>query len=313
MNYHLKALERHGLVELVEERRKGNVTERVLQATAASYLISPVALASVAPDPHRFSDRFSAFWLLALAGRMVQEVGKLIAGAAAARQKLATFAIDGEITFRYRRGPCRLRRGARRRRHAAGGQVSRRRRCRGRGGTAEAPRSVVALHPALKPPQLKTARQRHAQTHQLRSRTMTDNREFEIVFDTELPGTPERVWEAVTKDTPAWMFPTDQWPAVKTGGGVSAHLVSRMDGPDGWFNQLEHVLEPLDGGRAKLHYVHSGIFADNWDEQYDGASKHTEFYLHTLGQYLKYFDGRPVVFTDVQAPPPRSRRTASCG
>src|SRR4249919_3625873 len=69
-------------------------------ATAASYLISPAALASVAPDPHRFSDRFSAFWLLALAARMVQEMGQLIAGAAAARQKLATFAIDGEITFR---------------------------------------------------------------------------------------------------------------------------------------------------------------------------------------------------------------------
>jgi DNA-binding transcriptional ArsR family regulator len=100
VNYHLKALERHGLVELVEERRKGNVTERVLQATAASYLISPQALSSVSPDPHRFSDRFSAFWLLALAGRMVQEMGKLIAGAAASRQKLATFAIDGEITFR---------------------------------------------------------------------------------------------------------------------------------------------------------------------------------------------------------------------
>jgi DNA-binding transcriptional ArsR family regulator len=100
VNYHLKALERHGLVELVEERRKGNVTERVVQATAASYLISPLALDSVAPDPRRFADRFSAFWLLALAGRMVQEVGKLIAGAAAARQKLATFAIDGEITFR---------------------------------------------------------------------------------------------------------------------------------------------------------------------------------------------------------------------
>ena len=79
---------------------KGNVTERILRATAASYLISPAALASVAPDPHRFSDRFSAFWLLALAGRMVQEMGQLIAGAAAARQKLATFAIDGEITFR---------------------------------------------------------------------------------------------------------------------------------------------------------------------------------------------------------------------
>ena len=100
VNYHLKALERHGLVELVEERRKGNVTERILQATAASYLISPSALAAVSPDPGRFADSFSAFWLLALAGRMVQEMGKLITGAAAARQKLATFAIDGEITFR---------------------------------------------------------------------------------------------------------------------------------------------------------------------------------------------------------------------
>ena len=82
------------------ERRKGNVTERILQASAASYLISPAALASVAPDPHRFSDRFSAFWLLALASRMVQEMGQLISGAAAAQQQLATFAIDGEVTFR---------------------------------------------------------------------------------------------------------------------------------------------------------------------------------------------------------------------
>ncbi|MCB5273899.1 hypothetical protein BJG92_01425 [Arthrobacter sp. SO5] len=131
---------------------------------------------------------------------------------------------------------------------------------------------------------------------------MTDKRNFEIVYDTELPGTPERVWNAVTQDTPAWMFPTDQWPDVKTVNEYPTRLVSRMDGPDGWFNQLEHVLAPLDGGRTSLHYVHSGIFADNWDEQYDGASKHTEFYLHTLGQYLKYFDGTPVVFTDVQAP-----------
>ncbi|MCA4134405.1 helix-turn-helix domain-containing protein [Arthrobacter sp. M4] len=100
VNYHLRALEKHGLVELVEERRKGNVTERVLRATAASYLISPVALATAAPDPRRFADRFSAFWLLALAARTVQEMGKLIAGAAVARKKLASFAIDGEITFR---------------------------------------------------------------------------------------------------------------------------------------------------------------------------------------------------------------------
>lgn len=56
INYHLHALERHGLIELVEERKRGNCTERVLRATAASYVISPAALASVAPDPGRSPD-----------------------------------------------------------------------------------------------------------------------------------------------------------------------------------------------------------------------------------------------------------------
>src|SRR5262252_11113214 len=57
VNYHLHELERHGLVELVEERRKGNMTERVLRATASSYVISPAALSPLAPDPARSPDR----------------------------------------------------------------------------------------------------------------------------------------------------------------------------------------------------------------------------------------------------------------
>src|SRR5215510_8269401 len=81
VNYHLKTLEAHGLVELVEQRRKGNVTERVLRATAASFVISPSALAAVQPDPSRAPDRLSARWLLAVAARLVKEVGQLISGA----------------------------------------------------------------------------------------------------------------------------------------------------------------------------------------------------------------------------------------
>ena len=99
VNYHLHALERHGLVELVEERRKGNMTERVMQATAASYVISPAALAAVAPDPDRSPDQLSALWLLALAARLVREVGELIGRAKSARRPLATFAIDAEVRF----------------------------------------------------------------------------------------------------------------------------------------------------------------------------------------------------------------------
>lgn len=99
INYHLRALEKHGLVELIEERRKGNCTERVMRATAASYVISPTALAAVAPDPNRAPDQLSARWLVAVAARMVRELGEMIAGATRARKRMATYGIDGAVRF----------------------------------------------------------------------------------------------------------------------------------------------------------------------------------------------------------------------
>jgi DNA-binding transcriptional ArsR family regulator len=99
VNYHLRTLERHGLVELVEERRKGNCVERVVRATAAAYVISPAALAPVAPDPGHDPDPLSARWLLALAGRLTRDLGDLIAGARRAGRRVTTFAADGEVRF----------------------------------------------------------------------------------------------------------------------------------------------------------------------------------------------------------------------
>jgi DNA-binding transcriptional ArsR family regulator len=98
-NYHLHELEQHGLVELVEERRRGNMLERVLRASAASFVISPAALAGLAPDPGRSPDQVSARWLIALASRLLREVGELVRGARAAGKPLATFAVDGEVRF----------------------------------------------------------------------------------------------------------------------------------------------------------------------------------------------------------------------
>lgn len=99
VNYHLKTLERHGLVELVEERRKGNVTERLVRATAAAYVISPAALAPVQPDPTLAPDRLSVRWLLALAARLVRDVGTLLIGAERARKRVVTFAMEGDVRF----------------------------------------------------------------------------------------------------------------------------------------------------------------------------------------------------------------------
>jgi DNA-binding transcriptional ArsR family regulator len=98
-NYHLRALEQHGLVEFVEERRKRNMTERVMRATAGSYVISPAALSAFAPDPDRAPDQLSARWLLALAARAVNDLGVLISRSRAAKQPIATFGMDAELSF----------------------------------------------------------------------------------------------------------------------------------------------------------------------------------------------------------------------
>jgi DNA-binding transcriptional ArsR family regulator len=100
VNYHLRALEAHGLVELAEERKRGGITERILRATAAHYVVSPGALGDNAADPDKAADRLSAGYLVALAGRVVREVGNLARRADAAGKRLPTMAIDTEIRFR---------------------------------------------------------------------------------------------------------------------------------------------------------------------------------------------------------------------
>lgn len=100
VNYHLHALEGHGLVRLAEERKWGGLTERLLVATAASYVVSPSALGRVAVDPSREVDRLSASYLIALGARIVREVGDLVRRAKEAGKRLATLAVDTEVRFR---------------------------------------------------------------------------------------------------------------------------------------------------------------------------------------------------------------------
>jgi len=99
VNYHLRALEAHGLVTLAGERRWGGLTERRLVATATSYVVSPAALGEVATDPARTADRLSARYLVALAARVVREVGELARRADAQHKRLASLGLDTEIAF----------------------------------------------------------------------------------------------------------------------------------------------------------------------------------------------------------------------
>ncbi|MGH9265602.1 MAG: ArsR/SmtB family transcription factor [Acidimicrobiales bacterium] len=100
VNYHLRTLEAHGLVELAEVRMRGGIAERVLRATAASYVVSPAAIAEGGARPEQVADRLSARYLVTLAGRVVREVGALARKADAAGRRFPTLALDTEIRFR---------------------------------------------------------------------------------------------------------------------------------------------------------------------------------------------------------------------
>src|SRR6201984_2168809 len=100
VNYHLRALEGHGLVRLAQERKWGGLTERLLVATAASYVVSPCAMGPVAIDPNREVDRLSASYLIALGARVVREVSDLLRRASRGGKRLATLGVDTEVRFR---------------------------------------------------------------------------------------------------------------------------------------------------------------------------------------------------------------------
>jgi DNA-binding transcriptional ArsR family regulator len=100
VNYHLRALEEHKLVEPAEERQWGGLTERLMVASATSYVVSPAALGSLGADPARAGDRLSASYLIALAARIIREVGSLWARARLSDKRLATLSLDTVIRFK---------------------------------------------------------------------------------------------------------------------------------------------------------------------------------------------------------------------
>jgi uncharacterized protein YndB with AHSA1/START domain len=131
------------------------------------------------------------------------------------------------------------------------------------------------------------------------------SRAFEVTREVDLPAAPDDVWTAITANTAAWQFPNKlevpNGSAPPEGGPVKTwdpphRLVIRVQAPDGTFNALEYAIEAGNGGTAHLRYVHSGILADGWEDQYDAIGGHTDFYFHTLAQYLQHFNGRKVTY-----------------
>lgn len=98
VNYHMRALEAHGLVELAEERSWGGITERLVRRSARQFVVAPNVLQPAGLDPNEIADRLSAAYLIAVNARTVSEVGS-IANSLASDTRLPTLTVDTVIGF----------------------------------------------------------------------------------------------------------------------------------------------------------------------------------------------------------------------
>lgn len=99
VNYHVKALESHGLVELAEERVWGGITERLMRRSGRHLVVAPDVLPGESLDPNDVADQLSAAYLIAVNARAVSELAA-IAADATATSRLPTLTIDTVIGFR---------------------------------------------------------------------------------------------------------------------------------------------------------------------------------------------------------------------
>jgi len=97
IGYHVRELERAGLVSPVSERAHGGLVERLVQASSAGYVVAPQALGPVAPDPAAVTDRFSTAYQLGVASRIIRDLCELRARAERARKTVPTMTVDARV------------------------------------------------------------------------------------------------------------------------------------------------------------------------------------------------------------------------
>jgi DNA-binding transcriptional ArsR family regulator len=99
LNYHLRALEAAGLVELVEERQRRGCVERILRATADAFVVDPAVISDREHEAFAVQDRYASEHLVAVAAGTVRDVARMQANADREGTRLLTFTIEAEVRF----------------------------------------------------------------------------------------------------------------------------------------------------------------------------------------------------------------------
>lgn len=97
--YHVRELERHGLLRLVREEARRGCTERILQRSAQRFAAAAPVFGRAGADTRQLRDRASAAYLAALTAEASLEVSAAHAAANALGRTLPTLGLDVDIAF----------------------------------------------------------------------------------------------------------------------------------------------------------------------------------------------------------------------
>lgn len=101
VNYHVRELERAGLIELVEERPRRGLTERIYRAAGRGFAVDPAVLGSLdAGERLVAGDRWAAGYAIALASRLTREIASLRRRAGREHKRLAVASLDTTVRLR---------------------------------------------------------------------------------------------------------------------------------------------------------------------------------------------------------------------
>ena len=138
-----------------------------------------------------------------------------------------------------------------------------------------------------------------------------------VVVETEVPGTPEEVWQAIATGPgiSAWFVPTQL--EEREGGAIvldfgpgmeSKALITAWDAPRRFVAESEEgtmgpgsptvadewTVEAKAGGTCRVRVVHSWFAStDDWDNQFEGVEKGWPAFFSILKIYLAHFRGQP--------------------
>lgn len=100
VNYHLRALEAAGLVELVELRQRRGCMERIVRARPGAFVVDPSVIASDHEvEFTRIQDQYAAEHLVGAAAATVRDVARMQVRATEAGRRLLTFTVEATVRF----------------------------------------------------------------------------------------------------------------------------------------------------------------------------------------------------------------------